>query len=340
MARPLRIEFPGAIYHAMSRGNARQRIFRDEQDYGRFLEGLEATVDKFGFQVFSFVCMPNQIHLFFRTPEPNLSRGMQYLLSGYANWFTRRHRRAGHLFQGRFKGELVEDERYLWNVSRYLHLNPVRGKRPLVELPEQWPWSSYPGYRWKGKQVPWIAYDEVYRAWQAERGGKRPEAAYRRFVDAGVAASPENPLATAVAGWLVGSPQFVKRIKRLMKSPKHRDQVPRARRIGGLPLEDVLKRTADHYRVEVASFAWKHSKEPSRDVAAWLARRLTVATLRELVEPFGLGHPDSVGNLLGRAEAAMKQSAKLRKEVEQLRRDLQERAQRQPRHAKKGEKRV
>jgi len=99
MARPLRIEFAGAIYHAMSRGNARQKIFRDERDYGRFLEGLAATIDKFRFELFGFVCMPNHVHLFFRTPEPNLSRGMQYLLSGYANWFSTRHRRPGHLFQ-------------------------------------------------------------------------------------------------------------------------------------------------------------------------------------------------------------------------------------------------
>jgi len=106
MARPLRIQFPGAIHHVMSGGNGRQKISRDERDDGRLLEGLETTVDKFGFEIFSFVCMPNHVHLFFRTPEPNLSKGMQYLLSGYANWFNTRHRRPGHLFQGRFKGEL------------------------------------------------------------------------------------------------------------------------------------------------------------------------------------------------------------------------------------------
>jgi REP element-mobilizing transposase RayT len=77
MARPLRIEFAGAIYHVMTRGNARQKIFRDERDYQRMLEGLETTVVKFGFELFSFVCMPNHLHLFFRTPRPNLSRGMQ-----------------------------------------------------------------------------------------------------------------------------------------------------------------------------------------------------------------------------------------------------------------------
>ena len=118
MGRPLRTQFPGAIYDAIARGNRRQKIFRDERDYGRLIEGLETTVDKFGFEVFSFVCMPNHIHLFFRTPRPNLSQGMQYLLSGYANWFNTRHRCPGHLFQGRFKGELIEGEQYFWNVSR------------------------------------------------------------------------------------------------------------------------------------------------------------------------------------------------------------------------------
>jgi REP element-mobilizing transposase RayT len=322
MGRPLRVEFPGAIYHVMSRGNARRPIFHDERDYGRLLEGLETTVDKFGFEVFSYVCMPNHIHLFFRTPEPNLSRGMQYLLSGYANWFATRRRRPGHVFQGRFKGELIEDERYFWNVSRYIHLNPVRGKRPLVERPEDWEWSSYTGYRWKRKRVEWMAYGSVYRAWQGGHGGTRPEEAYRRFVNRGVATPPENPLNAAVEGWLLGSREFVDRIKRLAKAPKHGDEVPSARRLSSLPLGDVLGAVADHYGVAASSFAKKHNTEVSRDVAAWLARRLTVATLRELAEPFGLGHPDSVRNLIRRAEQAMKRCSRLRKEVEDLRRML------------------
>ena len=206
------------VWSCISRGNARQKIFRDERDYTRFLEGLETTVDKFGFEIFSFVCMPNHIHLFFRTPKPNLSRGMQFLLSGYANWFNTRHRRPGHLFQGRFKGELIEDETYFWNVSRYLHLNPVRGKRPLAVRPEEWPWSSYPGYRYRRKRVAWLAYDQVYRAWQGDWGGKSPEAAYRRFVESAIDVPPKNPFDAAVEGWLLGGQQFVDRIKGLIKS--------------------------------------------------------------------------------------------------------------------------
>ena len=144
------------------------------------------------------------------------------------------------------------------------------------------------GYRWKSKRVSWVAYDAVHQAWQGEHGGKQPETAYRRFVEAGVDTPPENPLFKATGGWLLGSQAFVERIKGLMKNPKYADEVPLARRLSSVPLEDVLQVVADHYRVEPASFAVKHSKESSRDVAAWLARRLTTATLRELSSPFGL----------------------------------------------------
>jgi REP element-mobilizing transposase RayT len=157
MARPLRIEFPGAIYHVMSRGNARQTVFHDEGDYQRLFEGLAVVVSRSGWDLLSFVLMPNHFRLLVRTPQPNLSRGMQYLTSGYANWCGRRHRRPGHTFQGRFKSELIEDESYFWTVSRYIHLNPVRGKRPLAVHPRDWPWSSYSGYDRRRRRVEWVA---------------------------------------------------------------------------------------------------------------------------------------------------------------------------------------
>jgi putative transposase len=93
----------------MCRGNARQRIFHDEADHQRLIDGLAQTVGRFGWDLFSFVLMPNHVHLFVRTPQPNLSRGMQYLASGYANWFAKKHRRPGHLLQGRFKCQLIVD---------------------------------------------------------------------------------------------------------------------------------------------------------------------------------------------------------------------------------------
>ena len=179
MARPLRDRISRAIHHVMSRGNLRRSVFEDERDYQRFLQGLEQTVGRFGWDLLSFALMPNHFLLFLRTPQPNLSRGMQYLVSGYANWYAKRHRQPGHLTQGRFKAALVEDESYFWTVSRYVHLNPVRGKRPLAAHPADWPWSSYPGYARKRDRVGWVAYEVIYSAWQGEMGGSHP----RRHID-------------------------------------------------------------------------------------------------------------------------------------------------------------
>ncbi len=322
MARPLRIEYAGAIYHVMARGNARHALFHAEDDYQRMLTGLEKTVLRTGWEVFSFVWMPDHIHLFFRTPKPNLSKGMQYLLSGYANWYAKRHRRTGHLFQGRFRGELIEDDSYFWDVSRYLHLNPLRGKRPLVVHPRDWQWSSYRGYCRQADRLEWLAYDRVFRAWQGEMGGSHPERSYRRFVEAGIGDPPANPLTAAWEGWVLGSKAFLKRIKRRMNSPRQPDQLPRARRLMSLDAEEVISAVAKYYEVDPATYAARRSPATGRDLAAYLAHRRTTATLRELAALFGLGHPDSVSNLIRRAEKAIGQSAALKKDIEQIEKSL------------------
>jgi len=317
MARPLRIEFAGAIYHVMARGNGRQLLFYSEDDYQRMLDGLEATVDRTGWEVFAFAWMPNHIHLLFRTPQPNLSRGMQYLLSGYANWFAKRHDRPGHLFQGRFRGELIEDETYYWNVSRYIHLNPTRGTKPLVEHPKDWRWSSYPGYAHKRHRLDWVKYDPVYEAWQGEKGGGTPEVAYRKFVEAGLVQEVENPFHAALEGWLLGGQTFLDRIKKMLKETRQPDQVPQLRKIVLTP-QEVLQTVAQFYEEEFLKYSLRRSKNRGRDMAAYLAHRHTTATLRELAGLFGLSHPDSVSNLVRRAEKAIRESASLRLEMEQL----------------------
>ena len=118
MPRRPRIEFEGAIYHVMARGNARQRIVRDDHDRERLVDDLRRTVLRCGWELLAFVFMENHLHLLLKTPRPNLARGMQQFLSSYAIWHGRRHRRVGHLFQGRYRAELIEDESYYWTVSR------------------------------------------------------------------------------------------------------------------------------------------------------------------------------------------------------------------------------
>jgi putative transposase len=313
MSRPLRIQYAGAIYHVMARGNGRQSIFHDDGDYQRLTDGLEKTVDRTGWEVLAYVWMPNHIHLFLRTPKPNLSKGMQYLLSGYANWYAKRHQRTGHLFQGRFKGELIEDSSYFWTVSRYLHLNPTRGKRPLVQGPGDWQWSSYPGYADRRRQVDFVAYQAVWDAWQEESGGNDPVRAYRKFVEAGLAQPPANPLLAAWEGWLLGSESFLTRIKNKFQNPKQPDQVRHARRLGSMDPQVVIRAVAEHYGVDTQAYRQRRSTAAGRDLAAYLAHRHTTTTLRELAAPFGLNHPDSVSNLIRRAEKQLAQSPKDRK---------------------------
>ena len=140
MPRRLRIQYPGAIYHVMARGNGRQDIVRDDADRDRLQQELGRSGGRCGWRVYAFVILSNHFHVVLKTPQPNLARGMQTFLSTYANAWARRHRFCGHVFQGRYRTELVEDESYLWTVTRYVHLNPVRAA--MVEHPADWVWSN------------------------------------------------------------------------------------------------------------------------------------------------------------------------------------------------------
>jgi len=126
MARPLCIEHPGALHHVMSRGNERRPVVRDDADRLRRVDWLRRTVETYGWRLHAFVLMNNHEHLFVETPRPDLSAGMQFLNGSYTSYFNLRHRRHGHLFQGRFKAQLIEKVGHYTEISRYIHLNPVR----------------------------------------------------------------------------------------------------------------------------------------------------------------------------------------------------------------------
>jgi len=141
MARPLRIEYDGALYHVTSRGNERKSIFRDDADRKLFLKTLSQVTDRFNWVCHAYYLMNNHYHLVIETPDGNLSKGMRELNGVYTQAFNRRHHRVGHLFQGRFKGILVQKESHFLEVCRYVVLNPVRAK--AVKHPREWAWSSY-----------------------------------------------------------------------------------------------------------------------------------------------------------------------------------------------------
>ena len=269
-----------------------------------------------GWLVLGFVLMTNHLHILLRTPRLNLARGMQSFLSGYASWAARHRRRPGHLFQGRYKAEMIEDETYYWVVSRYIHLNPVRAG--LVTRPEDWEWSSYPGYCTPERRHPWVAHRELLDAWRGEHGGADPADAYRRFTEAGLAEPPPSPFREAFGGWALGSGRFVDRLRTLAGPAPAGPAAPEARQLAGLDPDLICATVANYYGLEVSALACRHDPHIARPVAAWICRRHAEASLRELSGRFGLTRADSVPNLVRRIEARLSASPGLREEIAQI----------------------
>jgi putative transposase len=313
MARRLRIQYPDAIYHVMARGNGRQDIVADDADRGRLVACLERAVRRSGWVLYAFVVLTNHLHLVLRTPRPNLAKGMQLFLSSYANGWARRHRRSGHLFQGRYRTELVEDETYLWVLTRYIHLNPVRAG--LAAKPDAWRWSSCPGYFRRRDRLEWVAYESLLTAWAGEFGGTEPEASYRRFVSAGLANPPPAPWAEARHGWLLGSERFLDRLRQQLGDQTHRELRREERLLRGVDLDRVIEAVCSRYGVDRAQLAVRGSRAPARTALAYLAKHLTESTRAELVPILGLSRPESVPNLSSRFATLLRTQASVRRDL-------------------------
>jgi putative transposase len=169
MARELRVEYPGAIYHVMNRGDRRERIFVDDADRQRFVETLGEACAKTGWQVHAYVLMPNHFHVVVETPQPNLVAGMKWLLGTYTSRFNRRHQLFGHLFSGRYKSLIVDGSAggYLKSVGDYVHLNPARANLVAADAPlKSYAWSSWPAYLLaRSKRPAWLRVDRLLGAW-------------------------------------------------------------------------------------------------------------------------------------------------------------------------------
>jgi len=216
VARPLRLEFAGALYHVTARGNARQPIYLDEQDRTLFLDLLGKETEQQRWTCYAYCLMNNHYHLLIETPEANLVRGMQRLNGVYTQAFNRRHRRVGHLFQGRYKAILVDKDAYLQELCRYLVLNPVRAK--AVDVPGRWRWSSYRATAGEAAAPSWLAVARV-RALFSGRGG------YRRFVAEGIGRA--SPWAGLRGQIYLGDADFLERVERQLP-PRRGKAIPRS----------------------------------------------------------------------------------------------------------------
>jgi REP element-mobilizing transposase RayT len=249
MARALRVEYPGAVYHVTCRGNERRAIVADDADRRAWVQRLRAALDGYRVVLHAYVLMDNHFHLVVETPQANLSEFMRYLNVAYTGDFNRRHQRVGHLYQGRFKAILVDAETYLVELSRYVHLNPIRVSRdsrtPVSEQCRRvrcYLWSSLPSYLDRGVSQPWVTHETVLASFGgATARGRR---AYAAFVEEGVRRGMASPWERVTGQMLLGNEAFVERIRaRIGRTTSREQPAVRALATRWTP-EAVLERVA------------------------------------------------------------------------------------------------
>lgn len=214
MARALRVEFPGALYHVFSRGVARMETFRDDRDRIEFLGRIGGVVAQGLLEIYAYCLMANHFHLLCQTPLAGLGDIMRTLLSGYSRWFNRRHSRVGHLWQGRYKALLVQDGYYLVTASRYIHLNPYSS----LQIPaSEYVWSSYRRYLGLPGAVDWVKTERILSAFPGVP-------AYQRYVEA--TPGVQDPFAQADGGLICGDEAFIKAVLGMVRDRPSNPEVP------------------------------------------------------------------------------------------------------------------
>lgn len=316
MARPLRIQYPGAVYHVMNRGGSRQKVFLGEQDYEAFLKTVREIHDRWGVEVFAYCLMGNHYHVCLRTPRGNLSRVMRHVDGLYTQRFNRIHHRDGALFRGRYKAIVVDKDADLAQVVRYIQLNPVEAG--LVREPQAYVWSSHRFYL-RPKEAPqWLRVEEV----MGEFGSIR---SFHEFVLEGNEDALEEFYKKGRQSPVLGDEEFR---ERFIGKPVGVDREhPRHERAAVRPSVDkVLKILATMYGVEVQDLTkGKRGKEnEARKVGMYLLKELCDLRLQEIAERFGTGSYGGVGWACHGVTLRMESDVEFRDRVGRIRQTCQQ----------------
>jgi len=237
MARPLRIEYPGAVYHITSRGNEKKLIFKDQRDREIFLDTLSQVDKRYNWLCHAYCLMNNHYHLIIETPDGNLSAGMRQLNGVYTQAFNRQHNRVGHLFQGRYKGILIQKDSHLLEVCRYVVLNPVWAK--AVKRPDQWRWSSYQATAGIEKPHPCLSTEWILNQFGSTR--RIAEKAYRKFVEDGI--KQESIWEAVRAQSILGEEEFTATLTDYLRGKKDIAELPKSQRYIDRPsLEKIFSK--------------------------------------------------------------------------------------------------
>jgi len=314
MARPLRIEFEGAVYHVTARGNERRKIFFSKRDYEKYKEYIAEAKEKYHFILHCYVLMTNHYHLLIETPEKNLSKIMHHINSSYTTYTNVKTKRSGHLFQGRFKSIVVDKDSYLLELSRYLHLNPVRAK--IVEKPEDYPYSSYTAYISTHDEalVTRSAILEMFNTKESE-ARKR----YRAFVENALGGVVESPMKKVYGGMILGGEGFIRDILRRIEEGELEKEAVSYRKALRAPfgVDEVLSAVCKHYGISKEE-ATSAGQGEARKMCLYLMKKHTVATTREIGGLLGGMRYAAAAKMYQRFVKDLTENDQLRRKAERL----------------------
>jgi len=316
MGRPLRIEFENAVYHITSRGNERKKIYRDDGDKKRFLGLLEDYKNRYNFLIHCFVLMDNHYHLVIETLRPNLIKIMHGLNSGYTGYFNKKYKRSGHLFQGRYKAIIVDKENYLLELSRYVHLNPLRAK--IINKPQDYKWSSYGGYIRKKEVNNLNNYNWLLSIFGNKE--KKSRRQYKEFVEEGIAKKLENPVKRAVGNMILGSKEFIDSILvKIDRDEIGQEIANRNEILKTINPQEVIKEVSNKYKIkpiEITNTGTRNNE--ARNVAIYITRNVCELSNKETAKIFGGIKESAVSKVVKRLANNIKTNKALKQITEQL----------------------
>jgi len=313
MARQLRIEFEGAFYHVTSRGNMRGRIFFHDKDRERFLAIMEKTKERYGYLLHAYALMDNHYHLLIETPKTNISQIMQNVNTSYTVYINKKNGRSGHLFQGRFKGIIVDKNEYLLTLSRYIHLNPVRAG--IVAKPEESRWTSYKTYVAETEGRGLVDKTDTLAILSEKK--KKAIEKYRAFVEAGIE-GVASPFKEAEAGLILGKGSFKEKIKEILESLKRDEELPQIKKlVRNNSLDSVVRVCGEYFKLGKDELIRRRRGLAARQATIYLSKVLSGGTNKTVGEYFCIKGV-AVSKAIRATEEKISSDKVLRKQIGEL----------------------
>lgn len=309
MARPYRLELENTLYHVTNRGDDKRKIFISKYDYEKFLEYVKTAKEKYNFYLYAYCLMDNHYHLLIETTKANLSKIMQYINTAYTSYYNVKRKKCGHVFQGRYKSIIVDKDSYLLELTRYIHLNPVKAK--MVDDPISYIWSSMKGYLSK-QDDGYIDRKELSK--YVDIGKVK----YKQFVLSGID-NKVDILSNVYGGLILGKERFVKdRLKDLQEQVESQDFAYKRKLLNEVDPEEIIELVSKKYKMEKSQICGdRGTKNMARKIAIYLLKKKTDLTNKEIGDKFNISATAAI-KVYNSIRGLMGQDSKVRKEIKRL----------------------